>query len=436
MIEGVVLNVMGEMEVGIMICGVFCVPITRKKWRLFVGLICLIVLCAGGDWYKYDDLFILTMGVGIVPVIFWTFVTEGKLFRRLAVYICSTMCLGLPYTCIDLIYSLFLGKGVEISGEDVCYRFLRGILTIVAELVLVIILKRKIAQYKEIVRDIPSGYFIVGSVCAFAASMIHHFVESISREYENVQFANFISVCVILVNIMFYTLGVGSAVLDIFRKRYKEESLLKEQYLQIAGNYVKTVRDNAKETQKIRHDIQNHMGILRYQLENGEYQKAQEYLAKMQAHMERAIKKTVSVGHEIVDAVLSQMQSEGQGIRWEIAGILPPELPVGDFDLCTIFSNLLSNSIEACMQIEEEKRYIHLEIRRLGDNLLIEISNPASQRIEVGKLGSITSKKDDKNHGYGILNIKDAVHKNHGEVMFESTEDKFTAQVIFHLSEK
>ena len=188
----------------------------------------------------------------------------------------------------------------------------------------------------------------------------------------------------------------------------------------------------------VRHDMKNHMNILSYHLEQGENQKALTYLSEIQSHMDQSIKKTVSVNHEIVDAILSQMQSESerQKIRWEIEGSLPADLPVGDFDLCTIFSNLLSNSIEACTNVEESERSIYLAIRRLGEQLVIEVENSSSQSVEVGKLGNMTSKKDVKNHGYGILNIKDAVRKNHGEILFESLEGRFAVRIIFPLSEK
>lgn len=115
-------------------------------------------------------------------------------------------------------------------------------------------------------------------------------------------------------------------------------------------------------------------------------------------------------------------------------GMLPAELPMGDFDLCTIFSNLLSNSIEACMQVEEGIRYIRLSIRRLGEKLVIEVENSCKQTVEISKLGDVTSKKDKENHGYGIQNIRDAVYKYHGELIFKSVESKFVAQIVFRFS--
>lgn len=86
------------------------------------------------------------------------------------------------------------------------------------------------------------------------------------------------------------------------------------------------------------------------------------------------------------------------------------------------------------MKVEEGKRYIHLGIRHLGENLVIEVENSCKQIIEVSKLGDVTTKKDKENHGYGIQNIQDAVCKYHGELIFKSTEGKFVAQIVLRLS--
>ncbi len=432
----VVLNMMSGLEIGVMLCGIFCVSVTRKKSYLILGVVLSIVFCAGGDWKRYEEGWILILGQMLLLAI-WMSWTEGQWFRRFAIYICSVMYLGFPYLCINLFFSAISGNSVGKLENSTFYYFVRGMLTIAIMSILAERL-RKTSGYKEIVSRLPTRYFWIASVCVFTASFVQAFVEEISAGYENVGLANAVAVCTIIINIVFYVFGIGIVVLDVFRKKYREESILKEQYLQIAKNYVKTVRNNAKETRKMRHDMKNHMNILSYHLEQGENQKALTYLSEIQSHMDQSIKKTVSVNHEIVDAILSQMQSESerQKIRWEIEGSLPADLPVGDFDLCTIFSNLLSNSIEACTNVEESERSIYLAIRRLGEQLVIEVENSSSQSVEVGKLGNMTSKKDVKNHGYGILNIKDAVRKNHGEILFESLEGRFAVRIIFPLSEK
>ena len=135
---------------------------------------------------------------------------------------------------------------------------------------------------------------------------------------------------------------------------------------------------------------------------------------------------------KIVDAVLleAQLRSESLQIFWKVEGRLPSELPIGDFDLCTIFSNLLTNSVEACAKIPDGQRYIHLEIRRFSNNLVIEVTNPVKDAVDLEKLGSFTSKADVQNHGYGIANVRAAVEKNYGELSFEKKEGVFMARII------
>ena len=129
----------------------------------------------------------------------------------------------------------------------------------------------------------------------------------------------------------------------------------------------------------------------------------------------------------------SWMQSCPRYIRWEIDGMLPGKLGIGDFDLCTIFSNLLSNSIEACAGVHVEERAVCLEIRRFGEYLVIEIVNPAKEEVDLGRLGAGTSKGDLEHHGFGIANVKSMVKKNHGEIVFENRPGKFSVKILFFL---
>lgn len=69
----------------------------------------------------------------------------------------------------------------------------------------------------------------------------------------------------------------------------------------------------------------------------------------------------------------------------------------------------------------------------MGNHLVIELSNPITERIVLEHLGNVTSKRDVRNHGYGIANVREAVERNHGELFFENQEGIFTARIIFQL---
>lgn len=432
--EGICLNIITVLEAILMMCGIFCVPINRNKREVLCGAVLFCGWCLGDFWFGRNSFMMLSLRLFIIPIIILLW-SRGAVIRRVAVYICSVMYLHMPYLCISLVCSGILEKPMSVLKGDINYRIFRGFLTC-AILVLMFCRLRKIPRYCEIVGNLQVKYFLMGSVCSLAASVVQHYIEDVSEiVYGKADQIIFITGCMVIVSGMFYALGAGVVVLDLLRQKYQAESRLKDAYLEITREYVHVVRDNAKETRKVRHDLQAHISSLKYYMEHREYQKAEQYLAALQEHTMQAVRGVVTVNHEIVDAMLLEAQFKGEPyqIAWEIEGILPTELPIGDFDLCTIFSNLLSNSIEACARVPVGRRYVHLEIRQWENHLVIELSNPIRGSIVVEHLGNVTSKRDARNHGYGIANVRAAVERNHGELFFEIEEGIFTARILFQL---
>lgn len=432
--EGICLNIIALLEDMLMMCGIFCVPISKDKRNFLYGGMLFFSLCLGDIWIGHNSFIMLSMRLFVIPsiMLLWS---RGAVIRRLAVYICSIMYLHMPYLCISLVCSGVLEKPMSALKGDIDYRIFRSLLTCAILGVLSCKLRRT-SRYYEIVRNLQAKYFLIGSICSLAASVVQHYIEDISEiVYGEVDQIIFITGCMVIVSGMFYALGVGVVVLDLLRKKYQTESRLKDEYLEITREYVRVVRDNAKETRKVRHDLQAHIISLKYYMEHGEYQKAEQYLSALQEHTMQAVRGVVTVNHEIVDAMLLEAQFKGEAyhITWEIEGILPAELSIGDYDLCTIFSNLLSNSIEACAKLSDGKRYIHLEIRQWENHLVIELTNPIQEHMILEQLGSVTSKRDARNHGYGIANVREAVERNQGELFFENQDGVFTARILFQL---
>lgn len=432
--ECICLNIITILEDMLMMCGIFCVPISKDKRDFLYGGMLFFSLCLGDSWFGHNSFIMLSMRLFVVPsiMLLWS---RGAVIRRLAVYICSIMYLHMPYLCISLVCSGILEKPMSALKGDVDYRIFRGILTCVI-LGLLFLWLRKIPRYCEIVGNLQAKYFLMGSVCSLAASVVQHYIEDVSEiVYGEADQIIFITGCMVIVSGMFYALGAGMVVLDLLRKKYQTESRLKDEYLEITREYVRVVRDNAKETRKVRHDLQAHIISLKYYMEHGEYQKAEQYLSALQKHTMQAVRGVVTVNHEIVDAMLLEAQFKGEAyqITWEIEGILPAGLPIGDYDLCTIFSNLLANSVEACAKLSDGKRYIHLEIRQWENHLVIELTNPIQEHMILEQLGSVTSKRDARNHGYGIVNVREAVERNHGELFFENQDGVFTTRILFQL---
>ena len=114
-------------------------------------------------------------------------------------------------------------------------------------------------------------------------------------------------------------------------------------------------------------------------------------------------------------------------INWK--GDIPINLCLSSMDLCTIFSNLISNAFEAACQAD--KKEVDVSIKVIETKLLIVVSNYTKEKPDIID-GKIKSSKKEKNHGYGIKNIKKCVENNEGDFNITFVDNIFTAEVFFN----
>ena len=81
------------------------------------------------------------------------------------------------------------------------------------------------------------------------------------------------------------------------------------------------VKQNERETRRIRHDIHAHLTILEEFARKKTYDRLTEYLNQILRDYDQRIRHISSVNHAVVDAVL--MQAQLQGEKYEIN----PEFP-------------------------------------------------------------------------------------------------------------
>ena len=101
--------------------------------------------------------------------------------------------------------------------------------------------------------------------------------------------------------------------------------------------------------------FRSHMTLLNDFLQDEEFERAKEYIHKIYGELDK-VGKVISVNNGIVNAILNRYSSETdkEGVSLHIKGQLPEECYIDAFDLCTIFSNLLSNAFEAAKKSEEK----------------------------------------------------------------------------------
>ena len=98
----------------------------------------------------------------------------------------------------------------------------------------------------------------------------------------------------------------------------------------------------------------------------------------------------------------------------------------------SIFGNALDNAIEHVILIPDpEKRLIHLTVSAQKGFVFIKIENYCEAEISKNEEDLITTtKKDSKNHGFGLKSIRTAVKKYDGSVVFGVQQNWFELKIL------
>ncbi len=189
---------------------------------------------------------------------------------------------------------------------------------------------------------------------------------------------------------------------------------------------------------KIHHDLKNHIHSLRFLLNNHEYDKAESYLDRIQQSLPTR-KPSFHTGNLILDSLLTEKVSRAEALGAEvmIAADLSVFSSISDFDLCTIFGNILDNALEACAQVPQpESRYIHLRSQTSAGFIVFTLTNSYEGARLHSAASFRTTKPNANHHGYGLSNVRAALEKHGGVLIAQDDPQKHEFQLSIMLPQQ
>lgn len=194
-------------------------------------------------------------------------------------------------------------------------------------------------------------------------------------------------------------------------------------------NY-KILENNERELRDLRHDIRQHMQVIRT-LKSVRTDNANLDIDGYVEDLQNAVNKITSVsytGNEILDSILNIKGRRAKilNIRYFVKSNISADILINDMDISTILCNAIDNAIEGAVDTEEASIVIYIETESEYVRFLIE--NTAN---EVNFVDGVieTTKKDKRNHGRGIHNIKMCVQKYKGTAKFDYDEGVFVLDI-------
>ena len=200
----------------------------------------------------------------------------------------------------------------------------------------------------------------------------------------------------------------------------------------LSKNHIKEMEIMMEKNRIQTHDIKHHLLILREYGQERKWDMLMSYLNELSDDI-LVQKKAMWTQVGILDTLLEQKKAkaESKGIAFRIQADRIVGLPFSDLEICTLFSNLLDNAIEACEKIEGNRRWIEIQITRKSGMLYLTISNSIKDRPseQEGKL--ITNKQNHQLHGYGIKSVQKIVRKYEGDFSYQIRESEFIVTITF-----
>lgn len=365
-----------------------------------------------------------TLLFGIVSILLLVFSIEEK--KRLLIFMFEYICI----CCMDMLVSGMVVACAGISSSTITGNHWISLAVDMGSLCFLLLLRlikaiQKSSESHFRLDVLPKGYLVIFLIGGLMMGMGLTYFQSDLVTLKN---KNLLLLFMMLA-MLAYLIACFLIVLYHSRNTYTTTEL--EAYKEIIKakeEYYQMILYNSEEMRKFRHDIKNHIFCMHTLFQEKEYDELEQYFVTMEQTLKKSAVKQ-DTGHKLLNVLLNAIMNNYPDVEVTCSGKLPNQLALSSTDICTIFSNLLSNAFEAAVQSVQKK--ITLEFGSVNQNIIIIITNTSSAAPIVKKGQFLTSKKVKIGHGYGISNAKTCVEQNNGLIHMGYQDGIFTSKIVF-----
>ena len=225
--------------------------------------------------------------------------------------------------------------------------------------------------------------------------------------------------------ISFYIFGETIRKNKIKKELDFEKARLKESEL-----YYASLKKSIYDSKAYRHDLKHHFSTLKSMIYLKKYEEAYEFINSL--YDKTCELSDIRSGDEFIDLVLTcrlhKIYSLNIKMYFEIR---PLDLNfINYMDLNTIYANIIDNAINSCEKCKN--RYIKIQTQSNNQYQIIKVINSCAYVNKVDD-SFISTNKNNKEHGFGLFNIKKTAQKYNGFVQFKFNHDsqEFITIIIF-----
>lgn len=233
--------------------------------------------------------------------------------------------------------------------------------------------------------------------------------------------------------LLFFMFFAAAGIYKKYRDTQEETRLVEIQKYYLEDN-MRDMQQIYDSSSRNYHDIKNHLNAIYQMVKDGHSAEALEYIERVAEPFQQLDRRHFT-GCQMVDMILNCCVEacDKKQIALDVDADPVPTLPFQNQDICTIFSNLLDNAVEACQELPPDMRWIQVRVSQKNSMLFIRVKNTMGQKPEVQKGRLRTRKSNHTIHGLGIENIRRAVEKYDGFYDYSYSGEMFETTVTLPL---
>ena len=395
-------------------------------WRYVLGVVVLgflIMLSNHLFLYTFKNFILILLLAMIIAVVCY----EGSfLVKVFALFIETIISSVSEVAVMNIMASILVCSVTDIVTVPV-YRFVGILLSKFTALAVCngIRVKRRMHRI-----HLNTAYWIIYTVLFGIVSMVIFFIFRMGYELNNTYYNTFATVSA--VGMTFCTV----LVLYLYERQAEQSAQLRmrelyERHLKSQVKHLDEILLKQEELRRVRHDMNNQLVAIQGYFHEGDIAGGEAYVTSLLQNLQTPSSR-IRTGNSALDAILSTKKAlaESKGITVDMEVQISDQLPLEPVDVCVIFGNALDNAIEACDRITQGEKKINLVLVQREGKLLCHLTNTAP--INSSKDFSITSKSDKKNHGFGLVNLRESLEKYDCEPTITYKDGQFSLKFVVY----
>lgn len=167
--------------------------------------------------------------------------------------------------------------------------------------------------------------------------------------------------------------------------------------------YYQGLRQQERQVRTLRHDLRNHLTVVRGRLEQGDTAGALSYLEELAGSPALSGARRICENDTANAVLTAKAEAMRQvGLTPDFSVTLPEQLPLSDLDLTALLGNALDNAMEAAVRAEDKTVSVRCRVQK--GLFMLRVENALGEAVAPDLA---TTKADKTAHGLGLPGMRE-----------------------------